>query len=302
MKDDKLKMMKQDYEKLEIPQELKGKVEEAMKQAKQENERERFIKKIPKTIGYGAVAAMLAITVLANSGQQIAYAMAEVPVLGAISKVVTFRTYEDKNGTMEAKINTPKVDGDSDAVDELNKQMEEYTEKIKKSFESDLQVVLKADGNAENGHQEVNTDYQIVCDNDRILSIQLNTTVVMAGSNIYSKCYTLDKKTGRILELKDLFTEGADYQKVLSEEIIRQMKQQMKEDDTKSYFLDTEDVGDDFDFTEIKVDQNFFIDKDRNLNISFDKYEVAPGYMGACSFKISKDVVTQILAENSILK
>lgn len=302
MKDNKLNQMKQDYEKLEIPQELKGKVEEAMKQAKHENERERFIKRIPKTVGYGAVAAMLAITVLANSGQQIAYAMADVPVLGAISKVVTFRTYEDKNGTMEVKINTPKVDGKSDAVKNLNKQMEEYTEKIKNNFESDLQIVLKEDGNAENGHQVVDTDYQIVCDNNRILSIQLKTTVVMAGSNIYSKCYTLDKKTGKILELKDLFVEGADYQKVLSEEIIRQMREQMKEDDTKSYFLDTQDVGDGFDFTEIKADQNFFVDQDGNLSISFDKYEVAPGYMGACSFKISKDVIVQILAEDSILK
>lgn len=300
-KNERLERMKQEYKNIEIPKELKGKVEQAMKQARQDNQKERVRKKFSKTIGYGAVAAMLAITMLTNTNQKIAYAMADVPVLGAISKVVTFRTYEDENGTMQAKINTPKVEGNSNAVKELNEQMEQYTNKIKEDYEKEVQSVMENFGDTDEGHQAVNTDYEILCDNEKILSIRINTTVVMGGSNIFSKGYTLDKKTGEILELKDLFKEGADYQSILSKEVIRQMREQMKNDESKAYFIDT-DMGEEFDFKEIKADQNFFIDKNGKLNLSFDEYEVAPGYMGDCTFVIEKDIIQEILVENSILQ
>lgn len=39
---------------------------------------------------------MIAITVLANATPALANAMEQIPVIGSIAKVVTFRTYEDK--------------------------------------------------------------------------------------------------------------------------------------------------------------------------------------------------------------
>ena len=298
-----MKKMRKEYENIEIPKELKGRVEQAIQQAKEDNQKERFKKGIPKNIGYGAVAAMLAITILTNTNEQIAYAMAEMPVLGAISKVVTFRNYVHKDGTMEADIKTPKVEGDSDSVQNLNEQMEAYTNTIKENYEKDLEHMMEQDGiEAQTNKEAVSTNYDVVCDNARILSIKIQTTVVMADSNVYSKCYTLDKKTGEILELKDLFKEGADYKTIISEDIIRQMEQQMAEDDEKSYFIHTEGVGEGFDFEQIKDDQNFFLDEKNQLNIVFDKYEVAPGYMGERVFTIDKQVVSDLLKEDSVLK
>ena len=286
-------------------EEMKSRLENTIRQAKEENKKVRFFKKIPKKIGYGAVAAVLAITILTNYNEQMAYAMAEVPVLGAISKVVTFREYVKNDGNMEANIKTPKVEGESESVKDLNEQMEAYTNTIKKNYEADLEIMMKEEGadiDALTNKESVTTDYEVVTDNEAILSIRMNTTIAMAGSNSFSKCYTLDKKTGKILQLKDLFQEGSNYQKVISQEIKDQMRTQMKEDEDKSYFIDTKDVGEGFDFEQIKADQNFFIDNDGHLTIVFDKYEVAPGYMGVCTFMIPKKAIEGIITTDSLLK
>lgn len=51
---------------------------------------------IRKKTGGAAAAAMIAITVLVNATPALANAMEQIPVIGSIAKVVTFRTYEDK--------------------------------------------------------------------------------------------------------------------------------------------------------------------------------------------------------------
>lgn len=51
------------------------------------------------------------------------------------------------------------------------------------------------------------------------------------------------------------------------------MKQQMKEDPNKIYWLTDEDAEP---FKTILPDQTFYITEDHKLVISFDEYEVAP--------------------------
>ena len=93
MRDKKLEEMRQDYENVKIPAQLRERVEAGIRQAKEETQ----MKKKSKVMVYtgrvlgGAAAAMLVITVMANSGAAIAYAMAKIPVIGAIAEVVTFR-------------------------------------------------------------------------------------------------------------------------------------------------------------------------------------------------------------------
>ena len=66
------------------------------------------------------------------------------------------------------------------------------------------------------------------------------------------------------------------------------MRAQMKQDDSVSYFIDS-DLPDE-DFSEIDPNQDFYIDKNGDLVVCFDEYEVAPGSMGTVSFKIPKSV------------
>ena len=57
------------------------------------------------------------------------------------------------------------------------------------------------------------------------------------------------------------------------------MREQMKTDNSKVYFIDSSDDTDD-NFDKIKADQTFYINSDGNIVILFNKYDVAPGYMG----------------------
>ncbi|MDD6333654.1 MAG: RsiV family protein, partial [Clostridia bacterium] len=40
----------------------------------------------------------------------------------------------------------------------------------------------------------------------------------------------------------------------------------------------------------IDSEQNFYFADNGNIVIVFEKYEVAPGYMGSCEFEIPKEI------------
>ena len=116
-----------------------------------------------------------------------------------------------------------------------------------------------------------------------------------AGSGFESyKFYTIDKKTGKQIQLGDLFQEDSDYNERLSENIKDQMRAKMKEDENSFYWVDYEDVPE-WNFERLKDDQNFYFDEAGNIVISFDEYEVAPGYMGASEFTVELEVFEDIL-------
>lgn len=79
------------------------------------------------------------------------------------------------------------------------------------------------------------------------------------------------------------------------------MKKEMKADSNKIYFIDSTDPTDE-NFDKIKANQTFYINNNGNIVIMFNKYEVAPGYMGAPEFVIPSDVVKEILLDRGIVK
>ena len=103
-----------------------------------------------------------------------------------------------------------------------------------------------------------------------------------------------------MIRLKDLFQENADYQAVISENIKTQMKQQMTEDENKIYWLNS-DIPDE-NFTSISDDVNFYVNESGKLNIVFDEYQVAPGYMGVVTFEIPTEILKPIVKEGFLLE
>lgn len=55
-------------------------------------------------------------------------------------------------------------------------------------------------------------------------------------------------------------------------------------------------------FETIKEDQNFYITEQGKLVIAFDKYEVAPGYMGLVEFEIPTELLSDVLVSNEYIK
>ncbi len=302
MRDKKLEEMRQDYENIKIPAELRQRVEAGIRQAKEETKMKKRSKVIVYTgrVAGGVAAAMVMITVMANSGAAIAHAMAKIPVIGAIAEVVTFREYEstDNNNNMEADIKIPEVsvkneDGtvNEETTQKINKSIQEYTDEIIAQYEADV----KAAGEGE-GHMNVELDYSVITDSDRLFSIRFDQLLVMASGTQMVKIYHIDKQTGEMIGLDGLFKDGADYITAVSENIKEQMKERMAADESLVYWVDNEDMPE-VNFKSIKEDNTFYVNENGKLTIVFDEYEVAPGYMGSVEFEIPTEIIQDLVQE-----
>ncbi|MEZ3505724.1 MAG: DUF3298 and DUF4163 domain-containing protein [Lachnospiraceae bacterium] len=303
MRDKKLENIRQDYGNIRIPEELLQRVEAGIQQAKEEKQMEKKSKILVYTgrVAGGAAAAMLVIIIMANSGATIAHAMAKIPVIGAIAEVVTFREYESAQNNMEANIKIPEVsvkneDGtvNEKTTQKINKSIQEYTDEIIAQYEADVEAAGEGEG-----HMDVELDYSIITDNDRLFSIRFDQLLVMASGTQMVKIYHIDKQTGEMIQLSGLFQEGADYITVISENIKEQMKEQMAADESVMYYLDSEIP--EWDFQSIKEETTFYVNEDGKLTIVFDEYQVAPGYMGSVEFVIPTEAV-EGLAQEGFLK
>ena len=131
------------------------------------------------------------------------------------------------------------------------------------------------------------TEYKVLADNNRFFTLKIETDEIMASGYQTVKIYNIDKKSDKILQLKDMFPEGTDYVTLLSNAAKEVMQKNMQEDEDKVYFLNDE-MGADFD--KIKEDQNFYIDDAGRMVLVFDEYEVAPGFMGIVEITIPETI------------
>lgn len=82
------------------------------------------------------------------------------------------------------------------------------------------------------------------------------------------------------------------------------MIEQNKVDNNKFYWVEgIEQKGTKIElFDKISKEQNFYINTEGKLVISFNKYEVAPGYMGVLEFDIPTEILSDSLASNEYIK
>lgn len=296
MRDNKINEIRQDYDAIALPKNLEERVRQGITQAKEESHR-RFYERPVFWAKFGscAVAAMAALTLITNFNAPIAQAMEKIPVLGSMVKVVSFRTFESTDNDMHAKITIPEVEVKDDsgqkndeASKKLNNNVKQYTEQIMKQYKTDVKTT------GGKGKEDIVTDYKIVTNNSRLFSLKIETSISAGSSDAFDKIYHLDKTTGKIISLKDIFQKDADYCTVITNEIKRQMREQMAEDDQKTYSIDDTEIPED-NWKGITEDADFYINEKGSLTFLFDKYEVAPGYMGTSEFTIPSETIKDIV-------
>lgn len=262
---------------------------------------ERKSKRKPKRYVAGiAAAAALAIIITPNVSANAAYAMSQIPILGNVIKMITVREYNYDSERFEAKIKEAQLvqeevvesDMDSDvkaqtkeSLQTINEDIGAMTDRLIAQFEADVEL-----GESYGG---VYMEPQVVTDTDTWFTIRIVVTQVAGSGSEYEYFYHIDKTTGKIASLKDLFVDGADYRTPISEDIKKQMREKMAEDENLYYWVDDEIT--ELNFQSIKEDQNFYLNEDGQIVICFDEYEVAPGYMGLVQFTIDDSVVSDIL-------
>ncbi|MCC0740279.1 DUF3298 and DUF4163 domain-containing protein [Clostridioides sp. ZZV14-5902] len=132
-----------------------------------------------------------------------------------------------------------------------------------------------------------NVDFELKKNTDSALSIKVRYYTYSGGAHGYYQdiAYNVDMRTGKFLELMDLFKDNAKYKEVIDEEI----KQQITDLEKK----DKENVGI-YNFKGIKENQNFYL-QDDNLVIYFDLYDITPYAAGIPEFSINKKLISYML-------
>lgn len=273
--------LKRAYDAIPVPMELEARVREAIRRGRRERARAAALRALRSTMGT-AVAALLVIAVLANASPRIACAMERIPVLGAITRVVTFRTYADERGNVSARVEVPEVEG----AGEVNAAIEEYSDAIIARYEADAEAL------GDKGHYNLSLDYDVVTDTDALFALRFRQLLVMASGAESVRIYNVDKATGRILSLADLFAPDSDYAAALTQEIQRQMRERMAADESAIYWLNGE--VEEMNFTALSPDATFYVNADGQLVIVFDEGDVAPMSMGVTEFTIPAEVTDPI--------
>ncbi len=301
--------MKKFYKKISVPQELEGRVNDSVERANSKVKKKIYSKMaVWRTLALTATA-VLAFVILVNVNTDVALAIEKIPFLGRVVKVVSFREYQDvrKKGDVQADIRIPTIgiegggkDIDRETSKELNRKIQEYTDMVIAQYEEEVEYLQGnvSETEAASAKYSVTNDYKIVTDNDKLFSIYINTEVSMAGTNSYIKIYHVDKESGKIVTLGDLFEEKADYVTVISDIIKDEMRRQMRADESICYWLDNE--IDAWNFEEISPEANFYVNEQGKLTIVFDEYEVAPGSMGVVEFTIPTGQIADIVKEGYV--
>ena len=283
-----------EYENIEIPDELEFLVRTTIKEQEKKMKRKNIIN---KSVIAAAVAGVVFVGSI-NLSSEISYALSEVPVLGSIVRVLTFKTFELKDNNFDAQLKTPAIEGlDSKLEAMLNEKYLDENQKLYDDFMKEIDELKKAD--MEEAHMGIASGYEVKTDTDKLLVIGRYVVNTAGSSSTTIKYDTIDKQNKILITLPSLFKDEA-YIDIISENIKAQMKEQMK-DENNVYWLEDEMMGDE-NFSKIDKNQSFYITKDNQLVIAFDKYEIAPGYMGNPEFIIPSELLKDVLVSEEYIK
>ena len=290
-----LQSLQKEYLKKEMSEEQLSRLKMKMEEAKCENRKERRNARITRITATAAALAIAFIT-LPNLSPTIAYAMEQMPILGRFVKVVTFRNYEYEDEQHKAELDIPEIVIDDQIQDErLQSVLEDTTNEINSEIQKLSNELLDEFINHmrdELGYKELIVKREVVTTTQDYFTLKLSCYQSEASGYEWDYFYTIDLTSGKRLQLKDIFAEGADYITPISENIKEQMRSQMEKDENISYWLDDE-MGES-NFHEITEETNFYINQNNDVVICFNEGDVAPMYMGIIEFEIPAEVLKAI--------
>ena len=134
--------------------------------------------------------------------------------------------------------------------------------------------------------KEPNTEHKLIADitfqnyysDDKLISFSINATQIMADSYLQKKFYTVDLKTGEVYNIEHFL--GSDYQNIVKKSVQQQIAENKEKYPNLMYF--DEAVNN----LKITNEQPFYINKDNQVVVVFNQFEIAPGYMSLPEFII----------------
>ena len=280
-KNKKLEGLKHNYNNIEIPGKLDFVVNDALN--KNKNTRSKIRR-------WSSVAALVCVVIVGvNLSPAFANTLENIPVIGNMIKIINFKNYNVNENGYDVSIDVPKVEGlnDKDFEYKLNKEFESEGKELYNQY---LDEIKELEESGIEGRKYGKSWYEVLNENDNVLSLVIYNYYAEASSNTTRKFYNIDKKNETVLTLEGMF-KGNDYVNVISKNIKKQMRERTKKNPEDVYWIDDEMIN----FKKIKKDQGFYINDKNELVICFDKYEVAPGSSGLVEFVIPNSVTQRLM-------
>lgn len=290
-----LLLLKKEYKEPKMTKVQLNELRLKMEEAKMMDRKEIYKKRIRKA-AIAVAAFVMVFMILPNTSASIAYAMGQIPIIGSLVKVITFRDYQYETDRNMADIKVPEIKAegaaaDSETQDKLNRTTDEINAEIQK-ITDDLIKEFEENAKDEMGYQDVVVDSEVLATTQDYFTLKLICYQGAGSGYQWNYYYTIDLNTGERLKLKDIFVEDADYITPISENIKEQMEEQMSADENVYYWL--HDEIEEWNFKTITEDTSFYLNEKGNVVIGFDEGEVAPMYMGTVEFEIPAEVLSDI--------
>lgn len=270
---------KSKYE-VEIPENLDAVVQGAIDEGLYKRNHFGVIKKA----AWAAVTFLVCMVSLLNISSGFAAAAYDIPIIGNLCRIFTFREYhfEDDIKYIDVKIPQFNNDGKSDIEKRVNLEIQkiigDYVEESEVRAKEYYEAYVQTGGDPKEFIPiGITIDYEIKHLSSRYVSFvitQYETNFSAYTSYVY---YNIDLESGRKLTLKDWL--GSDYRQIAADSIENTISGWSREQ--KELLWDDLSVID-----LISENTDFYIDQNRNAVVVFEKYEAARGSAGTLEFTI----------------
>lgn len=236
-----LQALQKEYMTSQMSEEQVEKLRMRMEEAKRDNRRAlnrtRYMR-----VAATAAAMVISFVALPNASSTIAHAMEQIPILGKLVQVITFREYEYISDRNIADVEVPEIKLEEQieknevvkklerTTDEINVEIQKITDELVKQFETDVED--------EKGYQEIIVKSNVLATTQDYFTLKLFCYQGAGSGYQWNYYFTIDLNTGERLQMQDIFKDGADYITPISENIKEQMQAQMAEDEMVRYWLD----------------------------------------------------------------
>ena len=269
------------YEQTQAPEELSFAVASALRAGAR---RRRSRAALRRGLG-GTLAACACFVLLVNANPTFAKAVSDVPVLGGLARVVTVSEYtvDDREQLIDVRLPALELPENTDLEQRINTAIRARIDQVLQEAEDRARATR--DAYVETGGDAadfipvvIDVDYAIKCQNGRYLSFLLTVTETRAAAYTHVYAYNIDLEAGREITLRDVL--GPDYMALANAAVEAGIAARQAADPEASFFLGENG------FTSIAPDQPFYLNQAGSPVVFFEKYAIAPGYMGQLEFEV----------------
>ena len=158
-----------------------------------------------------------------NTNTAFAREISEIPVLGAVARIFTFRSYVEESDELKVSVEIPSLEmiseetnGLADSVNqEIHTLCEQYADEAVKRAEEYKKAFMETGGTQEEweAHNiEIRVFYEIKSQTEDFLSFAVSGTENWTSAYSETRYYNIDLKNEKLVTLEDILGAGTAHQ------------------------------------------------------------------------------------------